>query len=129
MISSFWHVYGKNVWLCFHFFFGFLLIAYSRVYGDSQTNLSVSQGHILYIGLFKQELLNCTQMVYWITGDLWYSFNNFTSCTSLLFYCSNLQFCTTLSHLPNKEYVYISATQNTVVVSRINWNHALQVFK
>lgn len=88
MISSFWHVYGKNVWLCFHFFFWFLLIAYSRVYGDSQTNLSVSQGHILYIGLFKQELLNCTQMVYWITGDLWYSLNNFTSCTSLLFYCS-----------------------------------------
>lgn len=88
MISSFWHVYGKNVWLCFHFFL-FLLFAYSRVYGDSQTNLSVSQGHILYIGLFKQKLLNCTQMVYWITGDLWYSLNNFTSCTSLLFYCSN----------------------------------------
>lgn len=88
MISSFWHVYGKNVWLCLIFFFWFLLFAYSRVYGDSQTNLSVSQGHILYIGLFKQELLNCTQMVYWITGDLWYSFNNFTSCTSLLFYCS-----------------------------------------
>lgn len=106
-------------------FFLFLLFAYSRVYGDSQTNLSVSQGHILYIGLFKQELLNCTQMVYWITGDLWYSLNNFTSCTSLQI----LQFFTTLSHLPNKEYVYISATQNTVVVSRINWNHALQVFK
>lgn len=51
-------------------FFWFLLFAYSRVYGDSQTNLSVSQGHILYIGLFKQKLLNCTQMVYWITGDL-----------------------------------------------------------
>lgn len=128
MISSFWHVYGKNVWLCFHFFL-FLLFAYSRVYGDSQTNLSVSQGHILYIGLFKQELLNCTQMVYWITGDLWYSLNNFTSCTCLLFYCSKPSIFTTLSHLPNKEYVYISATQNTVVVSRINWNHALQVFK
>lgn len=129
MISSFWHVYGKNVWLCFHFFLVLAIRLFTCIRWFTNQFICVSRTYSLHWVIQTRAAQLYTNG---LLDNRWFMITVSTILLPALacfFIVQNLQFFTTLSHLPNKEYVYISATQNTVVVSRINWNHALQVFK